>query len=342
MKKIITLSLVFILALFLISGCGTQEEKQEVSTETSPPAKLTKVIVSEFRFITWMPVYVAYANDFFKQEGLDVEFMYYKDGPIAFLGTHAGDSQFCMLSQEPVLTAQNEGLKSTLIGTVFKTRLYGLVAGKDVSEISQLKGQAIFAGMPGSAPYSFISNILRENGLDPEKDVTFVTMDYGASMAALSLGEIAASYFSSDNLPELKKIQHTVLVYTKNDKDSQTYLKAKVFPAEIVVTTKKFAQEHPETVQKFVNGMVKGAQWINAHSSEEVAKLVTPLFDSMTVEELAEKIEISKESYTEDCYISEEGQKAVEDFCIATKVITKSVPYDEIVDMRFVNKALNK
>lgn len=342
MKKIITLSLVCILVLCLIAGCGSQEEKQTVSTETNPPAKLTKVIVSEFRSIAWMPVYVAYANDFFKKQGLDVEFMYYKDGPIAFLGTHAGDSQFCMLSQEPVLTAQKEGLKSTLIGTVFKTRLYGLVAGKDISEISQLKGQAIFAGMPGSAPYSFISNILRENGLDPEKDVTFVNMDYGASMAALAMEEIAASYFSSNNLPELKKIQHTVLVYTKNDKDSQAYLKSKDFPAEIVVTTEKFVQENPEIVQKFVNGMVQGAQWINAHSSEEIANSVAPLFDSMTVEELTEKIEIAKESYTEDCYISEEGQKAVENFCIATKVITKSVPYDEIVNMSFVNKALNK
>lgn len=342
MKKTTTLLLSAILALSLIAGCNTQEKEKDVSTKTDTSTELTKVIVSEFRFVTWMPVYVAYENGFFKEEGLDVEFMYYKDGPIAFQGMHAGGSQFCMLSQEPVLTAQNQGLKSTLIGTVFKTRLFGLVSGKDITEISQLKGQAIFAGMPGSAPYSFISNILKENGLDPENDVTFVTMDYGASMAALELGEIAASYFSCDNLPELKNIKHNVLVYTENNKDSLAYLKAEVFPAEIVVTTRKFVKEHPEIVQKFVNGMVKGAQWIKTHSSEETAELVTPLFESMTVAQLAEKIELSKDSYTEDCYISKEGQKAVENFCLATKVIPEPIPYDEIVDMSFVNKALNK
>ncbi|WDP84766.1 MAG: ABC transporter substrate-binding protein [Desulfobacter sp.] len=336
MKKSITLLLISISILFSITGYAIAQ------AGTKTDSQLTKVVVSEFRFITWMPVYIAYANNFFKDEGLDVQFMYYKDGPIAFLGMHAGDSQFCLLSQEPVLTAQIQGLQSSLIGTVFKTRLYGLAAGANITDISQLKGKSIFAGMPGSAPYSFISNILNQNGLDPEKDVTFVTMDYGASMAALGLGAISASYFSSDNLPELKNIQHNVLVYTENDKDSRSYLKADIFPAEIVVTTKKFAQEHPETVQKFVNAMVKGAQWIGAHTSSEVAEQVTDLFDSMTMEELTEKIELSKNSFTKDCYISEEGQKAVENFCVATHVITKSIPYDDIVDMRFVNKALNR
>lgn len=196
--------------------------------------------------------------------------------------------------------------------------------------------------MPGSAPYSFILNILKENGLDPEKDVTFVNMDYGASMAALKLGEIAASYFCADNLSELKNIEHNVLVYTENQKDSQAYLKADTFPAEIVVTTRKFAQEHPETVQKFVNGMVKGAQWINQHSAREVAQLVNPLFDVMTLDELTEKIELSKNSFTEDCHISKEGQQAVEKFCLSTNVIKDAIPYDEIVDMRFVDKALDK
>lgn len=342
MKKSITLLMAAVLILGLVAGCGSRKEEQKTSAQANQPAELTKVVVSEFRFIAWMPVYVAYANNYFRDEGLEVTFMYYKDGPIAFQGMHAGDSQFCMLSQEPVLTAQVQGLKSSLIGTVFKTRLYGLAADNEITDIAQLKGKPIFAGMPGSAPYSFIANILKENGLDPEKDVTFVNMDYGASMAALKLGEIAASYFCADNLPELKNIAHNVLVYTENQKDSQTYLKADTFPAEIVVTTRQFAQEHPETVQKFVNGMVKGAQWINSHSSREVAELVTELFDAMTLDELTEKIELSKNSFTEDCHISKEGQQAVENFCLSTHVIKKAIPYEEIVDMRFVDQALNK
>ena len=341
MKKMIVRFLAAILALTLISACDSGKKDQPESKD-KVAEKLTKVVVSEFRFVAWMPVYVAYSKGFFKDEGLDVEFMYYKDGPIAFQGMHAGDSQFCLLSQEPVLTAQNMGLKSSLIGAVLRTRLDGLVGAMDITEISQLKGKAIFAGMPGSAPYSFISNILKQNGVNPEEDVTFVNMDYGASMAALKLGEIAASYFCSDNLPELKNIEHNVLVYTQNEKDNLAYLKAKQFPAEIVVTTKKFATEHPETVQKFVNGLVKGTQWIHQHSSKEVAELATSLFDAMTVDELAEKIELSKKAYSEDCFISRDGQKAVEGFSLETHVIDKPIPYEEIVDMSFVEKALGR
>ena len=341
MHKMIFRFLALLMVLSIIAGCDSGNKNQQSSTNI-PAEKLTKVVVSEFRFVAWMPVYVAYSKGFFKDEGLDVEFMYYKDGPIAFQGMHAGDSQFCLLSQEPVLTAQNMGLKSSLIGAVLRTRLDGLVGAKNITEISQLKGKAIFAGMPGSAPYSFISNILKQNGVNPEEEVTFVNMDYGASMAALKLGEIAASYFCSDNLPELKNIDHNVLVYTQNEKDNLAYLKAKQFPAEIVVTTKKFATEHPQTVQKFVNGLVKGTQWIHQHSSKEVAELTNDLFDAMTVDELAEKVALAKKAYSEDCYISKEGQKAVEGFSLETHVIDKLIPYDDIVDMSFVKKALGR
>lgn len=339
MKKNIFRFLAVMFILALIAGCGKKNDEQE---DASSSKALTKVVVSEFRSITWMPIYVAYAKGFFKEEGLDIEFMYYKDGPIAFQGMHTEDSQFCLLSQEPVLAAQVQGLKSTLIGTVFKTRLYGLVANENITDISQLKGTAIFAGMPGSAPYSFISNVLAQNGLDPEKDVTFVNMDYGASMVALKLGEISASYFKSDNLSDLKNIEHNILVYTENEKDNLAYLKAKEFPAEIVVTTQKFTKEHPETVQKFVNAMLKGVQWTSQHSSREVAELTTSLYDVMTLDQLTEKIELAKKSFTEDCIISIEGQKAVIDFCLATNVISKRIPYNEIVDMSFLKNALNK
>jgi NitT/TauT family transport system substrate-binding protein len=298
--------------------------------------ELTKITVSEFRNVSWVAAYVADANGYYEDEGLEVEWALYSDGPVAFQGMHVGDSQFCLLSQEPVLTAQQEGLESVFIYTVLDTRLYGFVSAPEFENVEDLKGQTIFAGMQGSAPYSFVSSILREAGLDPEKDVTFVNMDYGASMAALAAGQIQASYINTDNRVEVKNMDVNTLVDTADEADAEKYLKSEVFPGEIICTTKKFAEENPETVQAFVNAVSRATDWMNEHTGEEIAEAVSPYFDGMDLDVLAEKMDIVKSGLTKTGYIGEDEEAAVQEFCIGNGVIDEQIPYDEIVDMTFV------
>ncbi|MTI56616.1 ABC transporter substrate-binding protein [Geosporobacter ferrireducens] len=337
MKKIIAMMVLVVMSATLMIGCGTKEtaaEKEPVTEKASN--ELTKVVISEFRNLSWLPVYVAYQNGYFQEEGLAPEFVLYKDGPIAFQGMHGGDSQFCLLSQEPVLKAEQEGLDSSIIYSVLDTRLYGFVGAKDIKSVKDLKGQAIFAGMPGSAPYSFVSAILKEGGLDPQKDVTFVNLDYSASMTALSQGKIKASYINVDNRIEIQSMDVNMLVDTSNPADAAKYLKADVFTGEIITTTGEFASKNPEVVQDFVNAVHKGTKWINEHSAEEAAKLVAPLFQGMEEDVLAKKITILKGAITKTGYISEESQTAVENFAIKNGVINASIPYNQIIDMQFV------
>ncbi len=332
MKKIIAIVLVSMMLVASLAGCGEKETSTEGSGEG-----LTKVVISEFRGLGWASVYVAYQNGYFQEEGLEPEFALYDDGPIAFQGMHGGDSQFCLLSQEPVLKAEQEGLRSSIIYTVLDTRLYGFVTSQEIKDVKDLKGQAIFAGFPGSAPYSFVSAILREGGLDPEKDVTFVTMDYSASMSALDRGEIKASYMNVDNRVDIKNMDVNIIVDTSRPEDAAKYLKTDIFPGEIITTTADYAQNNPEAVQSFVNAVQKGAQWMNEHSSAEVAAVIAPLFEGMSEDILSQRIEIFKSAYTKTGYISDEAQTAVEDFCMQTGVITDEIPYDQIINMSFVD-----
>lgn len=330
-KKLCVLTLV----MTLLAGCsGTKT----VETATKPAEK-TKVVVSEFRALGWLPVHVAYQKGFFAEEGLDLEFAVYGDGPIAFQGMHAGDSQFCLLSQEPVLRAYEEGLKSTFIAAVQNTRLYAFVGNKEITDVKQLKGKSIFAGAPGSAPYSFVSSILEKAGLNPKTDVTFINMQYGASMAALAKGTIAASYMNVDNRIEFQKIDGNVLVDTANIETRKEVFGSELFEGEIITCTKEFAEKNPETVQKFVNAVVRGNKWIQEHSDRETAELAAPLFEGTPVEVLTKKISIFKQAYSPDGKISREGYEAVEKFVIGAGIIKQPIGYENIVDMNFVEKA---
>lgn len=326
MKKIMSLMLTLMVCFTSLVGCSTTTGKE--STDG-----LTKVKVSEFRSLGWYPVYVAYEKGYFKEEGLDIEFVKYNDGPVAFQGMHAGDSDFCLLSQEPVLRAQEEGMKSALVGKVQDTRGYVLVTGKDYKKVSDLKGKTIFAGQPGSAPYSFVSKILEENGIDPQKDVTFANLDYGSSVAALEKGDIAATYISAFNKANIKNQDVNYLVDTTNEKDSKKYLNTTDFPGEIIATTKEFADKNSDTVKKFMTAVQKAAKWSSEQTDEEVAKCISTLFEGVELNTLTEQVATLKPIMAKDCYISEEGQKAVMQFCIDGGIIKKELNYKDIVNM---------
>ncbi len=152
MKKFSKLFLIITIAALFVTGCTNNKENHESE-------ELTKVTVSEFRGVKYAPVHVAYQNGYFKEEGLDVEFAVYGDGPVAFQGMHAGDSQFCLLSIDPVFRAFDEGLESKLVAAVDTTRLYGFAGSKYITDISQLKGKSVFAGAPGSAPHILLFGV---------------------------------------------------------------------------------------------------------------------------------------------------------------------------------------
>ena len=170
-KRILSAVLtVFLGASMIFSGCGTKNAENGETKEAGDSAKIKSedddilsVKISAINAISWAPVFIAQTEGFFEEQGINAEFTT-PGGPKGFQAMQAGDCDFAMLSQEPLLIAQEQGLESTIIAAMLKTRVYGLVATPDIKDIEQLKGKKIFGSDAGSAPYTFISNVLRLGG----------------------------------------------------------------------------------------------------------------------------------------------------------------------------------
>lgn len=341
--KLLTLTLAMLMMVSLFGGCGNQSPKTSNPDNASQGGtkELTKVVVSEFRGISWSPMYIAYQLGYYKDEGLDVELLKIDDGPNCFRGMHAGESDFCILSQEVALKAQEQGMRSTFVTTMLDTRYYAFIAKSDIATAADLKGKTVFASTPGSAPYTFCVAVMEEAGLVIGKDVTLVTMDKGAVITALDKGEIQAAFINADNFKEADNIEGVhYLVDTRKAEDAARYLKSDTFPAEVILCTEKFKNANPETVQAFVNATCKGLKWLQEHSSEEVADTIAELFPGMTKEVIATKIEMMRGAFSKNGYISVDGEKAILDFSKRAGIITSDIPYEDIVDMSFLNKAI--
>ena len=347
-KKLVAIMIMCLLATSLTACKGEKsgdsvkpEEKVEEKDLDSSDDNKDKIVISEMRGESWMPVYLAEELGYFEEEGLETEFIVFKDGPIAFQGMHAGDSDFCMLSTEPVLRAHEEGLKSRIIIPTVKSKQYMFATSQDVKEIKDLKGKAIFGGMPGSAPYSFVLALLEQNGLD-KNDVEWINMEYGAALGALEKGTISGAYFDSQNSIEVKKINGNILVDTSDEKVHKDLYGTEYYESQMVVVTEDYLKENPETVQKFVNAVVKAIDWQNNHSDKEIADVVKPMFDGKDLEEVIGAI---RGSLNKDGRYSKEGYSAVENFCLSQDIIKEAIGYENIIDMSFVEKAwenLNK
>lgn len=340
-KRILSTMLTALLGVsVLFSGCGTKEAEsgnaKGAAEETETGDEKVSVKISAINAISWAPVFIAQTEGFFAEQGIDAEFTT-PGGPKGFQAMHAGDCDFAMLSQEPLLIAQEQGLESSIIATMLKTRVYGLISTSDITDITQLKGKTIFGSDAGSAPYTFTSNVLTLAGLDPLKDVSFIQVsDNNAGLQAFLNGEVDAAFVNMYTLPAAGDFEYNILADTTDPEQCEKYLGSAEFPGEMLCTTTAYAKENPEICQKVVNAVIAAQAWIEEHTDEEAAASLKPVFGDIDENVIAEQVALIRSKYAADCMITESGQQAVIDMCVKAGIISEPIPYEDIIDMSFV------
>ncbi|NMA17276.1 MAG: ABC transporter substrate-binding protein [Clostridiaceae bacterium] len=329
MKRVLSIC-VALLLIFLFVGCGTSNNNKEQST---------KIIVAEFRALSWLPVHLAYELGYFEEQGLDVEFAVYRDGTLALQGMHANNSQFCLLSQGTIFLGEDQGLRSELVIAMKKNRPFVLATAKSINSIDQLKGKIVFAGLPGSEPYQLVSNVLTNAGLNIKEDITYVNLDYGAALAALGSGQIKASYFGIEYTSDLEKAGVNIVFSTGDPETALEFYGSDKFETDVICCSKEFSKKNPETVQKFVNAVLKALYWVQEHSDAEIAAKITSYYSSMSQEDLALRINYLRPAFSNDGYISKKGFDAVENFFMKYGIPQTKIEYEDIVNMNYLENA---
>lgn len=329
MKKILS---IFTLLAF-IAGCSNDEQPANNPDPTTKKETLTPVKVGDLRSEFWLPIYVAKEKGFFKDEGLDVELIKFKDGPVELQSALNGEIDFAVLSTEPVLIAYEKGYKSTILMATLKNKPFMLVANKSINTIDDLRGTVIAAGTPGSSPYAFVRSILKKNGIDPNKDVSLVNMDYGASLVALDNNQVQATFLDSTRINQSDLNNINVLVDTVNPETHTAIYGTDKYEASIVVASQKFIQNNKETTQKFANAMVKAMKWQQENSDEAIATLIKPYFSDL---DMVDIIKLTRSSLSKDGMISEEGYNAMEQFALSEELIKEKIPFNDIIDLSFI------
>ena len=177
--------------------------------------------------------------------------------------------------------------------------------------------------------------VLKENGIDPSTDLTIdQSIDFGSTAAAFSGGSGDFSVEFEPGATNLEK-EGAGFVVASVGVDSG-YVPYTAFSAK-----ESYIQKHPELIQSFTNALQKGMDYVNQHSSEDIADVISPQFkdtDKNTISTIVERYK-SQDTWKNNLVFSEESYNLLLDILEEAGVITDRPAYKELVTTTYAEKA---
>ena len=225
-------------------------------------------------------MFVAQENGYFKDEGLDVEFVKTDwEGLQGGLGLGRFDANYTLIMY--LLKPIESGLDVKITGGVHSGCLRVQAGVKtDIKSPRDLKGKRI--GVPthlGSPPFLFTSRVLAANGMDPKKDVEWVVLPPDVLGLAVDKGQVDAV---CDSEPIGSILLGQGKVRTIADQAEDAPYKDEYCCA--VVVSGSLAKRDPASAAKVTRALFKGARWVEANPSAAAKMSVEKKYIAASVE----------------------------------------------------------
>ena len=318
-------------------GCGNVNDKRTESTNLKT-IRLNEVVRSVF----YAPMYVAINEGFFEEEGLAIDLSTGQGADKTMQQLLSGNVDIGFSGPEQVVYIYNQGREDYPVVFGQLTQRDGsFLVGREEEENfdwSSLKGKEIIGGRPGGIPEMALEYVLKQNGLNPENDVKMVTnVDFTATAGAFKsgIGDYVALFEPTATMLE-KDGAGNIVSSIGNEAGNISYT--------CFYTTKSYMDENPEIIQKFTNAIYKGQQWVQQHTSEEVADSIISFFPGTDKEVIVKVIDNYKniEAYSETPEVSEDGLNKLMDIIQGydESLITERPDFNIIVNNSFAKQAI--
>ena len=236
-------SVYFLLLLWLLySGAATAQELRRIHYGTSTST-------------AHLPIWVAKDSGLFVKNGLNVEPVQIRGGPLITMGIMSGQLQFSGAGAESVVAARIEGGDIVLLACPINSEPVYLITRPEIKSPADLKGKFTAVTRLGSTTHFYLRAAARHVGLDPEKDLTILQLGTGTeTVAALENGRIAAAAITHRYaLPFLQRGWPLLVDLSTTDL---------VYPSSCVASSRAFVKAEPKLVEDFLRAYVAGIHLI--------------------------------------------------------------------------------
>jgi len=148
-----------------------------------------------------IPFWVALDAGEFKKAGLEVDPVMISGGSKSMQALLSGGLDFAHVSGGVSVQANLSGADVTILATAANSMSAGVIAAKDIRTFQDLRGKKIGIASFGGNNDIGLRFALKKNGINPDKEVTFLQMGGERNrLTALERGAIAATIMSPPGL----------------------------------------------------------------------------------------------------------------------------------------------
>ena len=190
----------------------------------------------------------------------------------------------------------------------------------------------------GGMPQMVFEYILKENGIDPEKDLSInQSIDFGSTAAAFAGGQGEFSVEFEPHATSLE-LEGKGYVVASLGKDSG-YVPYTAYSAK-----SSFISENPDIIQRFTNALQKGMYYVQTHTPEQIARVIAPQFQETDLETLTTIIEryYEQDTWKDNLIFEEESFELLQDILETAGELKQRVPYEELVTTTFAEEAIRQ
>ena len=315
--------LIFIIAALVLFDLNKGDSKEE---------KRQKITLAEVTHsIFYAPQYVAIEQGYFEEVGIDVELILTSGADKVTAAVLSGDADIGFCGSEGTIYVYNGGEKDYLKTFAQLTQKDGsfLVSREKIKEfkLEDLEGKTVLGGRAGGMPEMTLEYALKQNGIDPKKDVEIDTsVDFAAMGGAFIGGQGDFVTLFEPNALEIEKEGYGYVVASIGELGG-------VVPYTSYSARISFLEENKELINNFTKAIQKGIDYVHNHTDEEVAKAIIDQFPDTSLEDIAKVVKRYRDidAWPKTTDFSEDSFNHLQDIMIDNGAIDKKVPYDKLM-----------
>ena len=314
--------ILFLIVIFLIASIMLFRGEKNTNTKV----KVAEVAHSIF----YAPQYVSIHNDYFKDEGLDIELILTPGADKVTAAVLSGDVEIGFSGSEATIYVYNGGEKDYLKTFAQLTQKDGsfIVSRKKIDnfDISMLKGSYYIGGRLAGMPEMTLEYILTKNNIK----TTDLTIDTSISFANMQSAFISGTgdfvSLFEPNATQVEKEGYGYIVASLGELGG-------VIPYTAYNAKSSYIENNKDIIRKFTNAIQKGLDFVHNNDSETIAKIIQPEFPDTKIEDLITAIEQYKKTDTwpKTTNFTKESFDHMQDIMLNAKQLEKKVNYQDLI-----------
>ena len=328
MKKFLTIVIILLLAVIITVFTINKKDKENNN--------LTQITLAEVAHtIFYAPQYLAINNGYFEEEGLKINLILTSGADAVMSAVLSGDADIGFSGTEATIYVYNGGEKDyikTFAGLTQKDGSF-LVSRKkyDNFTLEDLKGKTIIGGRIGGMPEMTFEWALRQNNIDPKKDVNIDTSIAFSAMEGAFIGGTGdfVTLFEPNALSVEKNGYGYVVAYIGELGGNVPYT---AYNART-----SYIENNKDIIKKFTKAINKGLEFVKNNSEEKIAECIIDFFPDTSMNDLIKIVKRYKEgnAWKENITINEEEFKHIQDIMKASNELDNYVEYDKLIFNEF-------